>query len=931
MIRCLTILGASILTSTGLTAQEKSDSLSTSAVSTVTGEDLYHIQTSNLSNTWVGMIPGLTVLQGTGEVGNDNARWLIRGVGSYGVGNWNSAKIFVDGFEVNSEYLVSLSPSEIESVSVLKDGAALAIYGDRGANGVIRIETKRGKTGPATVSAKVRYGAQTPTVLNKPLGSYDFANLYNQAVSNDNGMVWSPAYTPEQLEAYRNGTGVDVDWYDEVMRSAGSYMDGDIIFNGGNANARYNVTLGYVNAGGLLNTSNTDATKNLGYERYNLRANLDFNIMKIFEFRVDFGGRLEMRRRPNYGISSLFNDLARYPSNIYNIYDDAEQTHLSGTAIYPNNPYASVNELGWYSQKARSLQGNFVIREKLDIVTPGLYLEEAFSFYSYTLSTYSKTKNYARWFNGENTTTDESTSLVASGYGSGGMQDWKQGRLTIGYDRDFGKNKVSAAVNYNISAYKGDGYFSYKYNYLNLNGIVDYSFDDRYVAQLAFSYFGNDSFAPGHRWHFYPAASFAWVASNEEFLRNSSWVDFLKVRLSAGAAGASDSGATSVLSNFSSNGRFLFKDYYANSYVGSFYMGQNGGSWQNTLVPMFVPNEDIVPERSMKYNVGIDAMLFGGLSITADAFLDKRSDILTLDNSKMGYYGKQYHFSNVGEMTNRGFEASAMYSGKSGDFSYRVNGMVSFARNTIDYMAEVAPANEFSAQTGRPYGTIIGLKAERFFDVNDFDNAGNLKEGIPVPAFGSVQPGDVKYADLDGNDVVDQNDVTAIGKSAYPEWYYSFGGKIGWKGFDLEVLFQGAAGASVNLLDNWNQTVAFVDNGNAYEIAKSAWAYYPAEGIDTRASARFPRLSTQSNENNYQTSSLWIRSADYLKLRNLELGYNFNTMKLQKAGIENLRIYLSGHNLLTFSGLLRNYDLDPEGFGYYPTVRSCNVGVSITF
>lgn len=931
MIRCLTILGASILTSTGLTAQEKSDSLSTSAVSTVTGEDLYHIQTSNLSNTWVGMIPGLTVMQGTGEVGNDNAKWLIRGVGSYGVGSWNSAKIFVDGFEVNSEYLVSLSPSEIESVSVLKDGAALAIYGDRGANGVIRIETKRGKSGPATVSAKVRYGAQTPTILNKPLGSYDFANLYNQAVSNDNGMVWSPAYTPEQLEAYRNGTGVDVDWYDEVMRSAGSYVDGDIIFNGGNANARYNVTLGYVNAGGLLNTRNTDATKNLGYERYNLRANLDFNIMKIFEFRVDFGGRLEMRRRPNYGISSLFNDLARYPSNIYNIYDDAEQTHLSGTAIYPNNPYASVNELGWYSQKARSLQGNFVIREKLDIVTPGLYLEEAFSFYSYTLSTYSKTKNYARWFNGENTTTDESTSLVASGYGSGGMQDWKQGRLTIGYDRDFGKNKVSAAVNYNISAYKGDGYFSYKYNYLNLNGIVDYSFDDRYVAQLAFSYFGNDSFAPGHRWHFYPAASFAWVASNEEFLRNSSWVDFLKVRLSAGAAGASDSGATSVLSNFSSNGRFLFKDYYANSYVGSFYMGQNGGSWQNTLVPMFVPNEDIVPERSMKYNVGIDAVLFGGLSVTADAFLDKRSNILTLDNSKMGYYGKQYHFSNVGEMTNRGFEASAMYSGKSGDFSYRVNGMVSFARNTIDYMAEVAPANDFSAQTGRPYGTIIGLKAERFYDVNDFDNAGNLKEGIPVPAFGSVQPGDVKYADLDGNDVVDQNDVTAIGKSAYPEWYYSFGGKIGWKGFDLEVLFQGAAGASVNLLDNWNQTVAFVDNGNAYEIAKSAWAYYPAEGIDTRATARFPRLSTQSNENNYQTSSLWIRSADYLKLRNLELGYNFNTVKLQKAGIENLRIYLSGHNLLTFSGLMRNYNLDPEGFGYYPTVRSYNVGVSITF
>ena len=211
IFRCLTLLSASILISTGLTAQEKSDSLSVAAVSAVSGDELYHIQTPNLSNTWVGMLPGLTVLQGNGAVGYDNAQWIIRGVGSYGSGTWNSAKIFVDGFEVNSEYLVSLSPSEIESVEILKDGAALAIYGDRGANGVIKIETKRGKIGPATVSAKVRYGATTPNVINKPLGSYHFANLYNQAVSNDNGMVWSPAYSADQLAAYASGTGVDVD------------------------------------------------------------------------------------------------------------------------------------------------------------------------------------------------------------------------------------------------------------------------------------------------------------------------------------------------------------------------------------------------------------------------------------------------------------------------------------------------------------------------------------------------------------------------------------------------------------------------------------------------------------------------------------------------------------------------------------------------
>ena len=931
IFRCLSLLSASILISTAVAAAEKSDSLSTAAVSTVSGDDLYHIQTSNLSNTWVGMLPGLTVIQGNGAVGYDNANWLIRGVNSYGSGTWGSARIFVDGFEVNSEYLVSLSPSEIESISILKDGAALAIYGDRGANGVIKIETKRGEIGPAKVTAKVRYGAQTPNIYNKPLNSYEFANLYNQAVSNDNGMVWSPAYSAEQLAAYKEGRGIDVDWYDEVLKDAGSYMDGDIIFNGGNGNARYNVNLGYLNTSGILNTKNTDKTKNLGYERYNIRANLDFNILQIFEFKVDFNGRIEMRRRPNYGVTDLFSNLARYPSNIYNIFDDEEKTHLSGTSIYPNNPYGSVNELGWYSQKARSLQGNFQLREKLDIVTPGLYLEEAFSFYSYTLSTYSKTKNYARYHNGATTTTDETTSITASAYGSAGMQDWKQGRLTAGYDREFGLHSVSAVLNYNISAYKGNDFYTYKVNYLNFNGIFDYNYDNRYVAQFAYSYFGNDAYAPGHRWHFYPSGSFAWVASNEDFLKNSSVVDFLKVRASVGVAGTSQSNATSVLTNFDTSGRYLFKDYYTSSYIGAFYIGPNGGADNGSLVPMFLGSDDIVPEKSVKYNVGVDATLFQGLNLTVDAFLDKRSDILTLNNSKMGYYGKQYVFSNVGKMTNKGFEANAIYNGKSGDFSYRVNGMVSYAKNRIDFMNEVTPANEFSAQTGRPYGTYIGLVAERFYDISDFDSEGNLKMCIPTPAFGSVQPGDVKYKDLDKNGVVDQNDKTQIGKSAYPEWYFSFGGKFAYKGFDLEVLFQGAAGMSVNLLDNKNQVVAFVDNGNAYEIAKGAWAYYPAEGIDTRATATYPRLTTLSNENNYQTSSLRVKNADYLKLRNLELGYNFASRKVQEAGISNLRVYLSAQNLATFSGLLRKYNLDPERLSGYPTVTSYNVGVSITF
>lgn len=916
LIKNITALAAGLLVAGSAMAQTGA------AVSTVSGEELYKVSSTSLTNALVGLLPGLTVVQGTGEIDNNSAKILVRGVGSYGSGNYNSAKIFVDGFEVNMVYLNSLTPAEIESVSVLKDAAAVALYGERGANGVILIKTKRGEEGPVKVKVRLRSGLQTPSSINKPLDSYGYASLYNRAVSNDRGMNWSPVYSEEQLSAYKNGNGVNVDWYDEVFKGSGQYTDGDIIFNGGGKDARFNVDLGYVNSSSFLNVENTDQTKNLGYQKFNLRANLDFNILRIFEVRVDLGGRIEYRNRPNYSVSQLMQDVARYPSNVYSVYDDESAGHYSGTSVYPNNPYASITALGWNNAKYRNLQGNFVIKERLDDLLEGLYLEEAFSFNSHTASGYSKSRNYARYHNGERTTTDETTTITASGYGSNGMEDWKQGRVKLAYDGAFGKSRISAMTGMHLSAYSGDGRFSYKYHYANWNGLLSYGYDDRYMFDVMFSYFGNDAYAPGKQWTFYPTASAAWMVSNESFLRNSQAIRLLRLRASAGMSGASDSNATSVLSDYSSNGRYLFKDYYSYSYIGAFYMGGTAGTWQTTLVPMFKANPYAHAEKALKYNAGLDADLFGHFRFSADAFLDKRSDILTLDNSVPAYQGKQYSFSNIGRMTTKGFELSAALYGGSGDFSFELNGAVSYARNTIDFMSEVAPANYFNAKTGRPYGTFIGLVSDGFYDITDFDDAGNLSTSLPQPAFGSVQPGDVKYRDLDKNGIVDQNDVTAVGESVYPEWSYSAGLLLRWKKLDFSALFQGVAACSVNLLDNWNQTVAFVDNGNVYPIAQGAWAYYPTEGIDTRKSATYPRLTTQSNQNNYQTSSLWVKNGDYLKLRNVELGYSFSRV----------RLYLSGQNLFTLSSLLRDYGLDPEScYGYYPTLKTYTFGLILNF
>ena len=924
--RYLTTAAAVLLTGAVLYAQD----FGTGAISQASGDELYKTVNENLTNTFEGSFTGLTVLQGTGELGNDTARWLIRGMGSYGVGSWSMAKIFVDGFEVNSEYMRAISPAEIEKVEVLKDAAALALYGERGGNGVIRITTRRGKEGKPTINARVRYGVQTPQLLNKPLDAADYATLYNQAVSNDNGMVWSPVYTPQQIADYRSGAAPNVDWYAQTMRNAASFVDADVILNGGSKDARYNINLDYLGNQGLLGVKNTDATKNLTYNRINLRANLDFKVLKIFEVRFDMGGRLEYLYRPNYGISSLFQDLQRYPSNIYNVWDDDQKQNLSGNPVFPNNPYGSVNALGWYSYKGRSLQTNLEVRERLDMITPGLFLEQAVSLYNYTISTYSKTRNYARYSGGATTTTDETTTLTASGYGSGGMQDWKQGRITAGYDRSFGEHNVSARINGGLSAYKGDGYFSYKYNTVNVSGLLHYDYAHRYIVEFAFSEFGNDAYAKGHRWAFYPTLSAAWVLSNEAFMKGSAF-ELLKLRASAGMSGVSDSNATSVLSSYGSNGRYLFKDYYTYSYIGSFYTGSDP-QWQNSLVQMFVPNEKVHAEKSLKLNVGVD-MRVAGLSLSADAFLDKRSDILTLDSTNPAYLGKQYNFANIGKMTNYGFELEALWQTRLGaDAGLVLNGSLAYAHNKIDYMAEVPTAHPYNAKTGRPYGTYIGLVADGFYGTDDFDDNGNLVAGLPVPAFGNVQPGDIKYLDLDGDKVVDDNDITRIGRSWVPEWTFSFGARFCWKGLDVSFQFGGVAGVSANLLDNANQMVAFVNNGNAYPIHKGAWAYYPSDGIDTRATATYPRLTTRSNENNYRTSSFWIKDASFLKLRNVEIGYNFDGPKLQKAGIAGLRCFISGQNLFTVSPLQKQYNLDPEHLsGLYPALRTFNAGVSITF
>ena len=902
---------------------------STGAVSSVSGETLYKTTTPNLTNTLYGVLPGLTVSQGSGEPGNSNASLAIRGVGTYTFNNlYNHYKVFVDGFEVYTSYIAYLSPLEIESVSILKDAAALAQFGMHGADGVLWIVTKKGTIGKPKVTFSTRAGIQTPTVLNKPLDSYGYANLYNQAISNDKGNVWTPKYSDAQLQAYQNGTGTNVDWYSQVLKKNGFYADGALTLTGGDSTFRYSTILNYANQQGLFNIGNTDTTSNEKFAMYNLRSNLAFKVFKVFDARVDLYTRIEDRKSPNYTTSQLFTDIANYPSNIYPVYDTVggATNHYSGTTVYPNNPYGSIAALGWRSSRNRYLQANFGLREKLNFITKGLYLDESISFNSYSSVSYNKTKNYARYINGATTTTDLTTSITASSQSPAGQDDWKQAKLLLGYERQFGNHSIISAVEYHESAETGEGEFAYQIHNKNIDGKFNYGYKNKYIGEFGFSYYGSDNFRPGNQWGFYPAISGAWIVSNESFLFNNSTINYFKLRGSVGKTGNSESYTAN--GTYASNGRYLYQQYYASS--GSFYTGNTTPATNGIANPMFIANSNVFAEQSIKYNIGADLVLFRKLSVTVDAYLDKRSKILTLDNSIPYSFGNNVYFNNIGKMTSKGIEAMLTFSNQVRKFSYSLTGIIGYATNVIDYNAEIPTAYSYNATTGRAYGTPIGLVANGFYDIADFNVDGSLKAGQPTPSFGKVQAGDIKYKDLNGDGIVDQTDVTAIGKPSIPKLNYSFNANITYKGFDFSILFQGASGGSVNIWSSANPVIeAFTNNGNVFPIAKGAWAYYPSLGIDTRATATYPRLTTVTNINNYRTSSFWIKSNDYMRIRNAELGYTFSFKPNQ--GLTKLRLYVNAVNPVTWSQLMKTYNMDPETLSGYPSLKSFNFGFSATF
>ena len=883
----------------------------TGAISTVKGSDLLQSFTPNMGNRLIGRIPGLTVNQGSGEPGSDSpSGYFIRGINTYGSGK--SILIIVDGVESSAEGLV---PEEIETISILKDASELAFYGSRGANGVMLITTKRGIESPMVVNFSTQQGFTQAHRLPEFLGSYDYANLYNEALANSN---MPSRYTSADLDAYQNGSDKyfhpDVNWYKEVLRNTAPASNYNLTVRGGDPGVHYFVLLNAMNRNGLIrNTEDqSEKSKNESYNRFNVRSNIDVKLTDRLSATLLIGGSIENKTSP-VGTSSLptstsfFNNLAVLPPNSFPVYNPNKT--IGGNSL-KTNPLADILYAGFYESPARTLQSTFKMTQKLDFITDGLSVSGLVSFNSYYAASSYKTATYARFALSQNALGDtiyNKIGQVSSLNSTEGMlSQWRNSTVQafLNYDRTFGNNQVAAIMMVNNEIFSIAG-TTLPNKYLGLAGRFSLANREKYITELTFAYTGNGDFPKNHNWGIFPAISLGWVASNESFLKDNSVLSYLKLRGSYGMVGNDNIGGT----------RFMFNPQ---PYVfpASYIFGTTNTA-MNSLAEGMITNPDVTWEKETKLNIGLEATLFNQVDIALDIFKNDRSNILSKSTRTIPQYlgfGTLPDY-NLGKSTNHGFEAMIRYNSKqNGDFQFYAEANIWYAKNKIVYNAEATQIADYLYRTGHMIDQPFMLESLGFFkDQADVDAS-------PLQIFSPAHPGDIKYKDQNGDGIVNTNDYVPTGYTTVPQITATLESGLKFKGFDLNFLFQAVTHRSVYLNGNYYQ--AFQNNGQISSVALGRWT--PA----TSETATYPRLSAVNDITNFQPSSFWQRDGSFIKLRSIELGYNLTGEFVKKIHLNSARFFINGTDLFSLDHM---YFTDPENLSGYPAVRTCSIGARIQF
>lgn len=899
---------------------------STHSATSVRGDELKSVYAPNLGYALSGKLTGLHVVQKGGSPGNtDTPDLMIRGRQTF---QDNGILVLVDGLETKwSNLLVD----EIESVTLLKDAASLALYGQRGANGVLLITTKRGiQNEKVKVSLSTRFGWQQAAVLPELLGNGDYAELYNEAMRSD-GKDIANGYFKNQLivDYFKNGTYPylypDVDWYGEVLKKTAFAHNYDLTFTGGNSFAKYYAALGFMDTQGLYGHTNGNTNSNYDLKRYNIRTNIDLQLTKWLKSEVKFRGVIEDKSFPNADENTIWKTMGLFLPYAVHTPSGA----WGGVEKYAENPVAAIQQKGYKSINERTIDISVKMIADLQTLTPGLSIYGQISFSNNYYMNYNKVRGLAYeelvprpdliipGVTPENELPHEVIARGSEGsfsHSQNSGTQWNRTTIMAGanFNRLFGKHQLDAYAGYFQELYKAAGNQA-AFAKQNILGRVDYNYNSLYYIALAFSYSGSENFPTGHRFGLFPALSGGWIISKEKFMPQNTVLSFMKLKASFGLTGNDRTGSA---------GRFIYQQNYVGG--GNYLFGENFDQNPGLYKEGTLANPYATWEKALKLDVGLEMTLFNRLSLSAEYFIEDRKDIYVQPNNYIsGLLGTAIHNMNEGKAQNQGVEIEVFWNDRFGDFSYYLGGRLSYARNKIiDIKENHRPANEeYLYAKGRPINQPYILEAIGFFkNQRDIDNSSRQM-------FGNVQPGDIKYKDQNNDGFIDDNDRIPMGHTSYPEFYYGFDAGAGYKGVDFSIAFQGAGNRSVSLLDN-NSVVPFLNGG----VKPTRWVkdnYWTPERGDA---ALFPRLTTEQNNNNYRASTLWQRSGSYVRLKNVELGYTLPVAITRKVRMEKVRVFVSAVNPFTWDQI-SELSVDPEIMDMfkYPVMKSYNMGLSIQF
>lgn len=887
----------------------------TAAVSVIKADKTDRRSAKNIGNSILGEGNGLISLQNGGRYAAQNPTFYVRGLQT---SSNNSPLILVDGIERD---ITSIAPEEVENVTILKDAAAVALYGYKGTNGAINIITKRGKY--ESRSIKVTYDHLFNTIANKPkfVDAYTYGMAINEARIND-GL--SARYSTQELNALRDGTKPylypNVNWVDETFRNTAMTNKYNIEFRGGAKKFRYYTMLDLISDKGFVNSPN----QNEGYstqDKYvkgNLRMNLDIDLTETTDVRVNLLGVLQETSRPG-SQADLWDMVYTVPAAAFPVKDANGVWGGSDTWAGTSNPVAQSVGAAYYKNHSRTLMFDVTLKQDLGMFVKGLGAQVRVGYdntsniYEDHSKTYVYSVNAPSWADG-----DAEPSVKTATYGKDSEMgtDAKVNTFArrlhfdggFNYDRTFGRHSIYSQLKWDYEYEDPEGVNNTIYRQ-NFTWFTHYGYNSRYFVDLALVESGSSRLAPNTKWSFSPTLSAAWVISNEDFMKQASWVNFLKLRASAGIINADylpgDDVWTYYAQQYATSGGVYPFDSGWNSEFGRTYLGQ-----------MATTNPG--HEKAYKYNVGIDAKLFGALDVTFDYWMQQRKDIWVSSAGKYSaVLGMDAPYENAGRVDSHGFELGLDYTKNFGAVSFNLGGNLMYTKNKIKEMLEEPRLYDNLIQTGNPYGQIYGLEAIGFFK-DEADIAAS-----PAQNFSTVKPGDIKYRDVNGDNIIDANDKVAIGHSTTcPEIYYNFHIGAEWKGLGFYAMFQGTGNYSA-ILNTKSMYWPLVGNTNISQYA------YDNRWTPENQNAKLPRLSSESNANNYQTSTLWLADRSFLKLRNVEVYYNLPKSLLEKTKIVNgAKLYVRGIDLLCFDHIDES---DPEAYGINPVNKSVALGLSVTF